>query len=227
MPDQSSSDSQPRDEVAAWVDALQEGDAEATEKLWEFCLPRLLRYSKNKLPPHLRRVLDEEDVALSAFKSFCIRAADGSLGEIHDKDQLWKLLLCITSRKASGYLRHQTRQKRGGGLVGGESTFLPGDGSEAFAGIEGVADSAASPAMLAEFQNTCENLLEQLDDDVLRTVAMLRLEGYSVNEIAERMDCAKRSIERRLNLIRAIWENAANNVSDDAAQLEDSPKDLE
>ncbi|MEM6473158.1 MAG: ECF-type sigma factor [Planctomycetota bacterium] len=211
------SDPPPRDEVSVWIEALQAGDADATERLWEFCLPRLLRYSKNKLPPHFRRVLDEEDVALSAFKSFCIRAADGSLGEIHDRDQLWKLLLTITSRKASGYMRHQTRKKRGGGFVSGESTFLAGDGSEALAGIDGVADSAASPAMMAEFQNTCEALLDQLDDDMLRTVAMLRLEGYSVNEIAEKLECAKRSIERRLNLIRAIWQDAAS-----GGELDDS-----
>lgn len=68
-------------------------------------------------------------------------------------------------------------------------------------------DDAADPAMLAEFQNSCENLLDQLDDSMLQTVALLRLEGYSVDEIAERIGCAKRSVERRLNLIRSIWQS--------------------
>lgn len=36
---------------------------------------------------------------------------------------------------------------------------------------------------------------------------MLRLEKYSVDEIAERIGCARRSVERRLNLIRSIWES--------------------
>ncbi len=200
-------------EVSQWIAAIQEGDPEATEKLLEFCFPRLLRYSRTKLPAHLRRVLDEEDVALSAFKSFCFRVKDGSLGEIEGRDQLWRLLLCIAQRKASGYIRHQTRQKRGGGQTGGESTFLHGEGDDAYGGIDDVADPAQSPAMVAEFENSCQHLLDQLDDDVLRTVALLRLEGYSVSEIATRLDCAKRSIERRLNLIRTIWQSVEENES--------------
>ncbi|WP_231743943.1 ECF-type sigma factor [Stieleria neptunia] len=48
---------------------------------------------------------------------------------------------------------------------------------------------------------------DQLDDSVLQTVALLRLEGDSVDEIAQRLGCAKRSVERRLNLIRTIWQS--------------------
>lgn len=197
-------------DVSMWVAAIERGESEAAGKLWEYCFPRLLRYSRSKLPEHLRRVLDEEDVALSAFKSFCFRAADGKLGEIHNREELWKLLYCITGRKALGYVRYQTRAKRGGGLVGGESTFLKDTDSEHDGGIDRVADPAASPAMLAEFQNECEHLLDLLDDEMLQTIAILRLEGYSVDEIAQRVSCAKRSVERRLNLIRSIWRSQTN-----------------
>lgn len=197
-------------DVSLWVAAIQRGEREAVEKLWEYCFPSLLRYSRSKLPAHLRRVLDEEDVAISAFKSFCFRAADGTLGEIEGRDELWKLLFCITGRKAQGYVRYQTREKRGGGLVGGESTFINGTDQEHQPGIDHVADPAATPAMLAEFQNDCEHLFDMLDDEMLQTIAILRLEGYSVDEIAQRVGCAKRSVERRLNLIRSIWQSRLN-----------------
>lgn len=196
------------DDVTGWIRAVESGDEEAATKLWGYCFPRLLEYSRRKLPDHLRRILDEEDVALSAFKSFCLGAAKGSLGDIHGRDELWRLLFCITSRKAQGYVRYQTRKKRGGGKVGGESTFLLESDPDVGGGIEQVADPTATPDMMAQFANDCQRLFDMLEDDLLQTIALLRIEGYSVDEIADRVGCAKRSVERRLNLIRTIWKNA-------------------
>ena len=157
-------------------------------------------------------MLDEEDVALSAFKSFCVGAADGAFGHIHGRDELWRLLFCIAGRKAQGYIRHQTRQKRGGGQVAGESVFRPGgqagEGESVDFGIEQVADHAENPVTAAQFINDCQVLFDMLDDEKLQLIAMLRIEGYNVGEIADRVGCAKRSVERRLNLIRQIWMSA-------------------
>jgi len=210
MPDSPHSD-QTQTDLAAMISGAQSGDEQAIADLWEYCFPRLLRHARGKLPAHLRRVLDEEDVALSAFKSFCLRAADGTLGPIRGRDELWKLLYTITSRKAHGYVRHQTREKRGGGFVRGESTFSSSTDSKSDSGaedgLEQIAGDPDTPQSPAEFQSRCQNLLDQLDDPLLQATAMLRLEGYRVDEIAERMDCAKRSVERRLNLIRTIWSS--------------------
>ncbi len=195
-------------EITRWIRSLEAGDEDAATALWQYCFPRLLSYSRGKLPAHLRRVLDEEDVALSAFKSFCIGAAKGSLGDIKGRDELWRLLYCISARKANGYVRNQTRQKRGGGLVAGESTFKSASLPDGQNGIDQVADPSASPATLAQFANDCQQLFEMLHDDMLQTIAILRIEGYSVDEIASRVGCAKRSVERRLQLIRKIWNSA-------------------
>jgi DNA-directed RNA polymerase specialized sigma24 family protein len=195
-------------EITRWIRSIEAGDQDAATALWQYCFPRLLSYSRKKLPGHLRRVLDEEDVALSAFKSFCIGAAQGRLGDIKGRDELWRLLYCISARKANGYVRNQTRQKRGGGLVAGESTFKLKSHPDGQNGIDQVADPSASPATLVQFANDCQRLFEMLQDDMLQTIAILRIEGYSVDEIASRVGCAKRSVERRLQLIRKIWSSA-------------------
>lgn len=196
------------DDVTGWVKSLESGDSDAAADLWQYCFPRLLQYSRKKLPDHLRRVLDEEDVALSAFKSFCLGAAKGSLGDIKGRDELWRLLYCISGRKAQGYVRHQTRKKRGGGKVSGESIFKTDRDSEKQDGLDQIADPSASPAMMAQVANDCERLFDMLDDEMLQTIALLRIEGYSVDEISRRVGCAKRSVERRLSLIRTIWRSA-------------------
>ncbi len=212
-----------RDDVTLWFKSLQDGDEQAVTRLFEHCFPRLLRYARTRLPEHLRRVLDEEDVALSAFKSLCTGAQRGALDEISNRQELWKLLTCITARKGMAYVRHETRQKRGGGKVRGESLFLqhPQDSENARdtpPGIQQVDGRELSPAVLAELEDEYQRLLESLQDANLQAIALLRLEGYSVDEIAERIGCAKRSVERRLRIIRKIWTDSdAQNPPQDAA----------
>ena len=104
-------------EVTLWIKSVEAGDDSSAGQLWSYCFPKLLSYSKKKLPDHLRRALDEEDVALSAFKSFCLAAAKGSFPQLEGRDDLWKLLLCIANRKAQNYVRRELREKRGGGQV--------------------------------------------------------------------------------------------------------------
>lgn len=192
-------------DIADLLRRVEMGEGEATTQLWEQCFPRLLRYCRTKLPDRMRRVLDEEDVALSAFKSFCIGAEKGAFGDIEGRDELWKLLFTIAGRKAHGYVRHQSRQKRGGGQVGGESVFQSSDNPTNTNGINQIADPNSTPVSFDQFSHDCEVLLDRLDDDLLQTIAILRMEGYSVEEIAERSGCAQRSVERKLNLIRKIW----------------------
>ncbi len=197
------------DDVTVWFRALETGDQAAAFKLWDYCYPRLLRYARAKLPENLRKALDEEDVALSALKSLCAGAQEGSLQTVQNRTELWKLLTCITARKAHGYVKHETRQKRGGGKIRGESIFLSGgERGEDAASSEGLAqerDSSLPPDMLVEIAEDCQAMLDALGDEMLQTIALLRIEGYSVQEIADRLGCAKRSVERRLQLIRKIW----------------------
>jgi len=54
----------------------------------------------------------------------------------------------------------------------------------------------------------CRNLLQKLDDPRLRDLALAKMEGYSNQEIADRMDCSLRTVERRLRLIRKEWQHA-------------------
>jgi DNA-directed RNA polymerase specialized sigma24 family protein len=41
----------------------------------------------------------------------------------------------------------------------------------------------------------------------LQAIAVWKMEGYVVGEIAARLGCALSTVERRLRLIRQIWES--------------------
>jgi hypothetical protein len=65
---------------------------------------------------------DQEDVALSAFDSFCRNAEEGRFPHLDDRDNLWRLLVVITARKASKLVRAEGRLERGG-AAGGIADF--------------------------------------------------------------------------------------------------------
>ena len=120
----------PEASVTLWIDRLKIGDPDAAQKLWERYFRRLVGLARKKLRAAPRRAADEEDVALSAFDSFCRGAEQARFPQLHDR----------------------------------------------------------------------------LDSPELRTVAMRKVEGYGNEEIAAQFGCGLRTVERRLRLIRGIWE---------------------
>src|SRR6516164_710913 len=105
----------PEASVTQWLDRLKAGDPHAAQKLWERYFRRLVGLARKKLGAAPRRAADEEDVALSAFASFCRGAAHGCFSQLHDRADLWQLLVMLTARKAFDLTQHERRQKRGGG----------------------------------------------------------------------------------------------------------------
>ena len=56
--------------ITAWIHQFKEGDRAAMQHLWERYFERLVTLARDKLQGLPRHLADEEDVALSALKSF-------------------------------------------------------------------------------------------------------------------------------------------------------------
>ena len=80
---------------------------------------------------------DEEDVALSAFHTFCRSIMDGRYGEVANRDALWQLLLVVTINKARRRIRDENRLCRGGGFTQND---ISGGLLEAFASPDQTGD---------------------------------------------------------------------------------------
>jgi DNA-directed RNA polymerase specialized sigma24 family protein len=193
--------------VTYWLQQLQAGDPRAAQPLWERYFTQLVRLARSRLVGSPRRVADEEDVALSVFDSFCRGAAQGRFPQLHDRNNLWSLLVVLTARKAGRLVEHERRLKRGGGRVGGDSAG--GGDSETGRGLEQVVGREPTPEFAAQVAEECRRLLDQLADPQLRAVAMWKLEGYTNSEVADKLGCAVPTVERRLRLIRKSWEKEA------------------
>jgi len=180
--------------ITRWLGQVREGDEAAVQQLWERYFPCMVGLARTKLQGAARGMADEEDVALSAFGSFCRNAEQGRFPQLLDREGLWQLLVVITARKALHMIRDEGRQKRGGGTA-------PTDGV-----LHQLLSQEASPDFAAQAAEEYQRLLRKLADPELESVAVLKMEGYSVEEIAARIGYAPRSVKRKLALIRSIWE---------------------
>jgi len=193
--------------VSRWIDGLKAGDRAAAQPLWDRYFARLVRLARLKLRAAHRSgaVEDEEDAALSAFESFCAGVEHGRFTQLADRDDLWRLLVLITARKASAQVRRGRRQKRGAGRIVGETELSLAARDGDLGGLEQIIGSEPTPEFAAMAVEEYTRLLEMLGDESLRQVAQWRMEGYTVDEIAERLGCARRTVARRLELIRTLW----------------------
>jgi DNA-directed RNA polymerase specialized sigma24 family protein len=187
-------------EITRWLRQLKEGDRSATQELWQRYFARLVALARQRLRGAPRRAADEEDVALSAFDSFCRSAEDGRFPRLDDRDDLWQVLVLITVRKAADQATRERRQKRGGGLTV-PAADLADEGVTAFAGL---LSREPDPALAAQVAEGCRRLLDALGDGVLRAVAVAKMEGQSNEDIARRLNLSVSSVERKLRGCREI-----------------------
>jgi DNA-directed RNA polymerase specialized sigma24 family protein len=118
---------------------------------------------------------------------------------LEDRDGLWRILAVMTVRKAAHLVRDETRQKRGG-----QAKFVANLDDSSM--LNQVLSREPTPELVVQFADEFERLLQLLGDPELAQVAQRRLEGSSVEEIAGQLGYASRSIKRKLQLIRTIWE---------------------
>jgi DNA-directed RNA polymerase specialized sigma24 family protein len=191
--------------VTHWITDLRDGKADAaSRKLWERYFDRLARLARAHLRTVPRGPADEEDVALSVIESFLRGTAAGRFPALSGRDDLWRLLVTITARKASNRRRADARQKRGGRRVIGEAA-LAGNDPACDDFLAQVVGREPTPEFAATVVDESRRLFGRLADDSLRVVALLKLEGYSNAEAANSLDCSLRTVERKLDVIRKRW----------------------
>ena len=155
----------------------RQGDTDSLNQLISRFWPRLLALAHSTLQGRVQRVADAEDALQSAMISFWGRV------------DLWNVLGLFTVRKAIKLQEREKAKKRGGGKV-----------------VTGLTlENTAQIGSEAGLDLVCAELLEMLDPD-LRAFALLRLMGHKNREIADQFQCTERKVERKLQLVRVVWE---------------------
>ena len=188
------------------IHSLKSGDKHAANELVDRYFNRVVAAAEKQLKGRRVRVTAGDDIAISVFDNLWERANQNRLkgDELRDSQQLWRLLCVMVANKAKDHVRRESAKKRGGGLLRGESWFSFQENQSD--GIGEVTNGQIPIADLVILKEQHDHLLKILDDDTLRQICIMRLEGYMVAEIAEVYGKSERWVGRKLHLIRVLWQ---------------------
>ena len=196
--------------ISRAIALLQDQDEAAAELIWNRYFQRLCAHCEVLIYQRHQKHISPDEVASSAFFALFDGIKKHRFTEVRNRDELWQMLSLIAARKAINRGIAQDRQRRGGGKVRGSSAFD-------HQSIDNVADylqRELDPQEYVELEELSEQLLGALTMDNLKTIAIWRMAGFSNDEMAKKLDCSTRTIERKLNLIREIWLKQIENNDD-------------
>ena len=197
-------------QVTMWLRKLESGDAKSASDLYQHFCSRLQLLVKGQIPTHVRATYDQDDVAVSAFHSLFLGIRERRY-QFGNREDFWRLLMVIAERKIAKRIRYETRDKRDVRRRMANSVFLrlsPDQQDDENAGVKSLPGYEPSPEFATEVAETCENLLASLPDDSCRKIALLMLENYTAEQVAKKLGCSRRTVQRKLLVIRRTWQDA-------------------
>jgi RNA polymerase sigma-70 factor (ECF subfamily) len=179
------------DTVARLVDEFRRGDQQAASALFHRFASQLTVVASKQLSPSVAVRVDGEDIVQSVFRSFFTRCSSGRF-QIDDAEQLWRLLLTITLRKARSQARLHRAQRRS------VESAAPIQESDWLAEDLARQPSAEDALILTD---ELHQVLKDLPPTYGRMLEM-RLAEHSVEEIADELGISQHSVRRALKLLR-------------------------
>jgi RNA polymerase sigma factor (sigma-70 family) len=189
----------------SWIGRLQNGDNAAAEDLWQRYYQKMVRIAYKRLSGSTRTMADEEDVVVSAFKSFFRAMEENRTPKLQSEDEIWRLLVTLTARKAIKLIRYESRDKRQGEAGKLQHNAVP---------IDELIGSEPSPEFVLAVADEYRQLNKRLLDDEMRLIALHKMEGYSNAEIAQQLNTNLRTVQRRLAVIRSLLVDALDEEED-------------
>lgn len=182
------------------INGLKAGDTAAQFQIWQKYTDAIERFAQRTQQRYATRNEDAgaEDIAAMVLKSVIIRAQDGCFPNLNDEKGLWALILEITKRKVLNQKRAEEAQKRPPTVS--EIALSKGD-DDGFS-LDDFASAEIPDEDCQVFVDLIEELFKDLDDEH-REVALLRLQGYKVREIADRIGRPISTTELRLRSLKA------------------------
>src|SRR5262245_29415345 len=177
--------------VTRLIRAAQNDRDSAVGPLLAVYFDRLVQLARQRLRDLPGLVNYAEDLALRAFYSVYRRVGDPQRPlQLADRHDLWRLLATRTISRAIDLIR--TRR----------SAELPGEDD-----LERLLTREPTPEEAAATADECRRLLDLLDEPELRQIALWKVEGFTDEENAARMDCVPVPVQRKVRRIRLLWKH--------------------
>lgn len=180
------------------IPRVRAGDQAAAEKVFDRYAQQLARLAEQHLSRRIAQRVEGEDVVQSVFRTFFQRAERGEF-QIRSSDQLWKLLVTITVRKARMQARRHSAEKRNVELE-----------SDDPAALIAAIDREPGPDEAKILDDEIDRVLSGMpssQQELYRRVLELKLAGHSNREIAAQLELVSRNVDRMLNRLESRFDD--------------------
>jgi len=164
---------------------------------------QLVAHAGKRISQDHRTIVDEEDVVQSVLDKFCRGAKEGRFENVKNRKELWRLLVKITVNKIIDL--HRRHGPKDGKPQEFAESNLQGECSTQGFSLDNVTLSQFEPHLMAELREQFDFLLDKLRNEEFHQIAVLKLHGASNGEIAKVVKRSRRSVERKLQIIREKW----------------------
>jgi DNA-directed RNA polymerase specialized sigma24 family protein len=185
--------------VTRIIALVKGGNHPAAQVLWEAYFLRVVEMAHARLRSR-KGEGRAHAVAGSVLETLLRRAAEGRFPDLNDRDDLWRLLVVLTIRKAINLYRREKGRQRHEVLF----SELPDP-----AHFEAEIGDGPRPK---DFFELWSELMACLDREPrpekaarLNQVAELKLEGFTQAEVARRIGVSEITVRRDLHCIRELW----------------------
>jgi RNA polymerase sigma-70 factor, ECF subfamily len=179
------------------VDRCRNGDQNAARELFEHYVNRLLPLARLRLSQRLASRVDPEDIVQSVFRTFFKRLKAGEF-HIVEAEDLCKLLVRITMHKTLRQVAFHKAGKRNFAL----ETPHGENSQEQMLQLLG---RDPGPEVTVAFLNQLEHFLGRLQP-MEREILELRMQGFSNEEISQKLGIYDRKIRRVIERVRGLAE---------------------
>jgi len=187
------------------VARLRDGDESAASDLYRRYSGRLLGLADRQMSAGIRRTHEPDDIVQSAFRSLFRGVSAGSY-DAPEGYSLWSLLAVIAI--------HKVRRKASRDRSVKATSFIQPDGESS--------SSQQVPDAISEqqFESSMNEAIEFLQPQEKEIVG-LRVQGFTVEEISNRVGRSCRTVERTLQRIREkLSEKLADDWETDSGEVE-------
>ncbi|MCA9057276.1 MAG: sigma-70 family RNA polymerase sigma factor [Planctomycetaceae bacterium] len=171
---------------------FEEGEEGAAAGLYFRYARRLFGLVRHEMSPALKRRVEADEIVQSVFRSF-FRRARGKQYDIPEGDELWSLLLVMTLNKIRKKADYHTAQRR-------DIRRTVNPSNEAMAQFR-TTDGSNEDEAVVMLKMVIDELVEGLHP-VKAEMIRCRISGFEIQEIADRTQRSKRTVERTLQEFR-------------------------
>ena len=178
----------------------------AIEILWSRFFERLCRLANTRIPVQHKKAIDPEDIASRVFYKLIENIKQNRYQAIKGRDNFWALLTTYAVRNVISRSRFEDAQKRGPGqnkrVLNEQELESVGIGNLTYF-VESHDESDFDC-----LDSALQHLLDLLPSQAYKDIVLAKMDGMPVDLIALKFNCSTRTVQRRLETARALWEKS-------------------